>query len=99
MISRQRHDRRIQHSGKMSPYYASLNNGVAVAISGYAKINIWDTSGIAQWAVPLGGGTSNFTYTFTYTAVPEPSTWVMAGVFGMGAVVTVGMRRRQKANV
>ena len=34
---------------------------------------------------------------FQYTAVPEPSSWVVAGVFGVGAVVTVGMRRRQAA--
>lgn len=36
---------------------------------------------------------------FGVTPVPEPSTWAMGVVFGVGAMVTVGMRRRQAAKV
>ena len=36
--------------------------------------------------------------TFTYTPVPEPSTWAMGGAFGLAAVMTVAARRRQRAN-
>ena len=32
--------------------------------------------------------------TFGVTPVPEPSTWAMGVVFGVGAMVTVGMRRQ-----
>lgn len=48
-------------------------------------------------AFPSNGGTVSAGYfgaNFRY-AVPEPSTWVMSGVFGVAAAVTVGMRRRQ----
>ena len=70
--------------------------GLSLMVNNYGGINLYDFgAGGAQWSSLLGGGAASF----TYTPVPEPSTWVMAGVFGVGAVATVRMRRRQTASV
>jgi hypothetical protein len=73
-----------------------FNNGLGMNIASYGVLLISNFEEGGQiWFHDYS--TQNLG-TFSYTAVPEPSTWVMAGVFGVGAVVTVGMRRRQQAN-
>jgi len=73
-----------------------LNNGLGMNIASYGVLVISNFElGGQLW---FHNYTTQDRGTFSYTAVPEPSTWVMAGVFGVGAVVTVGMRRRPQAN-
>ena len=73
-------------------FVAQLDNGVIV--------QVFDPGAGAAWYgfyPPFWSGSGNAT--FSYTPVPEPGTWAMGIVFGTGAVVTVGMRRRRQANV
>jgi hypothetical protein len=71
-------------------------HGFAVNVNNFGLLNIYQGDDSIYW----GAGMDGFGYaTFTATPVPEPSTWLMAGVFGVGAVATVRMRRRQTASV
>ena len=69
--------------------------GFSVVLSDSSNYNIYDYSGLGRWS----NGTTSGYVTFSYTPVPEPGTWAMGIVFGTGAVVTVGVRRRRQANV
>lgn len=74
-------------------------SGFAVQLSNTLRVNIYDvdgSAGVSEWS---DDQSEEGTATFSYTPVPEPGTWAMGIVFGTGAVVTVGMRRRRQANV
>lgn len=64
--------------------------GDGVSFQAGGNINVFGSVG-TQWIDDLYTGPA----TFTYTPVPEPSTWAAASVFGGVALVTVGVRRRK----
>lgn len=73
-------------------FVAELDNGLF--------FTVFDPGAGAAWQgfyPPFWSGSGNAT--FSYTPVPEPGTWAMGIVFGTGALVTVGVRRRRQANV
>ena len=70
------------------------SSGLAFSISNYGNFKVVGLlGGMTFFDNGIDGGPAGF----SYTAVPEPSTWAVAGVFGVAAVVTVGVRRRQAA--
>ena len=73
-------------------------NGISVGLSDASNVNIYAFPDQRWWSGNPAGGPHG-SATFSYTPVPEPGTWAMGIVFGTGAVVTVGVRRRRQANV
>ena len=68
------------------------SNGIGLQVATYGNLWVYNTGADIAWASNKG----SFNAAFSYSPVPEPSTWAMGGVFGLAAVMTVAARRRQQ---